>query len=85
MINELFQRALHVNPATQLFVFVPKPDGSFPNVGDATLSDGRPPYVATGVSQEMLCRSEGLNLDDPRTILLLGEHLFYLVNGHLRM
>ena len=70
-INELFQRALHVNPATQLFVFVPKPDVSLPNVGDAALGDGRPSYVATGISQEMLFRLERLNLDTPPTTLLL--------------
>jgi hypothetical protein len=74
----------HLNPATQPFVFVPKPDVSLPNVGDATLRDGWPPYVSTGVSQEMLFRLEGLDLDAPPAILLLGEHLFHLVNGHLR-
>jgi hypothetical protein len=37
----------------QLFVFVPKPDGSLPDPGDTALRDGRPPYIATGVLQEM--------------------------------
>jgi len=83
-IDEFFERALYVNPATKLFVFVPKPDSLLPNVGDATLRDGWPPYVPTCVSQEMLLRREGLNLDAPPTILLLGEHLFHLVSGHLR-
>ena len=32
---------------------MPKPDGSFPDPGDPTLRDRRPPYVATGILQEM--------------------------------
>ena len=47
-VNELLKRALHLNAATQLFVFVPKPDSSFPDPGDASLSYGRTSYVATG-------------------------------------
>jgi hypothetical protein len=74
-----------VDTAMQLFVFEPKPDGSFPDPGDPTLRDGRAPYVATGVLQEMPFVLERLNLDAPPALLLLGEHLFHLVNGHLRM
>jgi hypothetical protein len=44
---------LHLDTATQLFVFEPKPDGSFPDPGDTTLRDARPPYVVTGVLQEL--------------------------------
>jgi hypothetical protein len=64
-VNELFRCALNVNPATQLFVFVPKPNGSLPDPGDTTLRHGRPPYVATGVLQEMPFVLERLNLDTP--------------------
>ncbi len=71
-------------PATELLVFVPKPDVSRPNVGDATLRDGWPPYVTAGVSQEMLFRLEGLNFDAPPAVFLLGKVLFHLFNGHLR-
>jgi hypothetical protein len=81
-VNELFQRALHLNPATQPFVFEPKRDGSFPDRSDTTLSDGRPFYVATGVLQEMPFVLERLNLDAPPTFLLPGEHLSHLVNSH---
>ena len=84
-VNELFKGALHLNPAAQLLVLLPKSDSSFPDPGDTTLRDGRPPYVATGVLQEMPFVIERLDLDAPPTFLLLGEHLFYLVNGHLRM
>ena len=52
-VNELFQGALQLNPARQLLVVVPKPHGSFADPGDTTLCDGRPPYVATGVLQEI--------------------------------
>src|SRR5258708_35381483 len=52
-VNELFQGAFHFNLATQPFVFVPKSDGSFPDPRDTTLRDGRSPYIATGVLQEM--------------------------------
>jgi len=52
-VNELLQRALHLNAATQLFVSVPKPDSSMPNPRDATLSNGRPPYVAACVLEEI--------------------------------
>lgn len=83
-INELFQRALYVNPATQLLILEPERDGPLSDVGDTTLRNRWPPYVATGVSQEVLFRRERLNLNAPPTILLLGEHLFHLVNGHLR-
>jgi hypothetical protein len=48
-VYELFQGALHLNLATQPFVFEPKPDGSFPDPGDTTLRNGWAPYVATGV------------------------------------
>jgi hypothetical protein len=37
----------------QLLVVVPKPDGLFPDPGDAALRDGRTSYIATGVLQEM--------------------------------
>src|ERR1017187_243021 len=69
----------------QLLVLEPERDRPLSDIGDTTLRNGWPPYVATGVSQEMLFRLEGLNLDAPPTILLLGEHLFHLVNGHLCM
>ena len=82
-INELFQRASHENQPTQLFVLEPERDGPLSDVGDTTLRDGWPPYVATGVSQEMLFRLEGLNLDAPPTILLLDEHLFHLGDVHI--
>ena len=52
-VNELFHRALDLSPATQLFVFEPKLKGSCPDEGDATLRDGWPSDVATGVLQEM--------------------------------
>jgi hypothetical protein len=48
-VNELFQRALHLNPAMQLLVVEPKFDGSFSDESHPTLRDGRPFYVATGV------------------------------------
>jgi len=52
-VNELFQGAFHFNLATQPFVFVPKSDRSFPDPRDTTLRDGRSPYIAAGVLQEM--------------------------------
>jgi hypothetical protein len=54
-------------------------------VGDATLRYGWPPYVPTGVSKRMPFRLEGLNLDAPPTLFLLGEQFFHLVNGHVCM
>jgi hypothetical protein len=56
-VNELFQRTLHVNRPMLLFVFVPKPNGSLPDVADTTLRNGWPPCVAAG-------RSEGLCMVD---------------------
>ena len=44
-----------------------------PDPGNATLGDGRPPYVATCVLQEMPFVPECLNLDAPPTCLLLGS------------
>ncbi len=84
-INELFQRAPHINPATQFLVLGPKRDGLVPDAGDAALGDGRPPYVPTSVSQEMVFRLEGLDLYAPPTTLLLGKNLFHLVNSNLRL
>src|SRR5208337_5663558 len=84
-INELFQRAPQINPAAQFLVLDPKRDGPFSDVGDTTLSDGWPPYVAPGVSQKMLFGLEGLDLDAPPAIFLSGEDLFCLFNGHVRM
>src|SRR5712692_5927607 len=82
-VNELLRCALHFHPATQPFVFGPKRDASFRDAGDATLRDGWAPYVATSVSQETLFGLEGLNLDAPPPFLLMNEHGFHLVNGHL--
>ena len=84
-VNELFQGAFHFNLATQPFVFVPKSDGSFPDPGDTTLGNGWPPDIATGVLQEMPFVLERLNFDDPIAFLLLREHLFHLINVHLRV
>jgi hypothetical protein len=53
------------------------------DVGDTALRNGWPPYVASGVSEEMLFRLEGLNLDAPPTIFLLSKHLFRLGNVHI--
>jgi hypothetical protein len=80
-VNELLQRALHLCSATQLFVFVPKPDSLVPNPGDATLGDGRPPYVATGVLQEMPFVFKRLNLDTPPAFLQMSEQVSRLVSG----
>jgi len=66
---------------TQLFVFVPKPDGSFHNPGDPTLCDRRPPYVATCVLQEMPFVFERLNLDAPPASPQMSEQVFHLVSG----
>jgi hypothetical protein len=44
--------ALHVNLATQPFVFTPNPDGFFPDSGDTTLRDWWAPYAETGVLQK---------------------------------
>src|SRR5207245_9473200 len=69
----------------QFLVFDPKRHASFSDVGDATLRDGWPPYIATGISQEVLFRPEGLNLDTPPAPFLVCEHRFHLISGHLRM
>jgi hypothetical protein len=81
-VNELFQRALHLNPAMQFFVFEPKFDGSFSDEGDSTLRDGWPLHIATGVFQEMRFVLERLNLDYPRAFFLVSEQRFHLANGH---
>jgi hypothetical protein len=65
----------------QLFVFVPKPDASVPDPGDATLGNGRPPYVATGVLQEMPFVLKRLNLDAPPAFLQMSEQVVHLVSG----
>jgi len=83
-VNELLQRAFHLNPATQLFVFVPKPDGSFSDPGYATLRNGRPPYVATGVLQEMPFVVKRLNLDAPPAFLQMSKQVSHLVSDELR-
>ena len=80
-IDELFQGTLQLNLATQLFIFEPKPDGLFPDPGYTTLSDGRPPYVATGVLQEMPFVLERLNLDAPPAFLQMSEQVSHLVSG----
>jgi len=79
--NELLQRAFHLNPVTQLFVFVPKPDSPFPDRGDATLGNGRPPYVATSVLQEMQFVLKRLNLDAPPASLQMSQQVIHLVSG----
>jgi hypothetical protein len=80
-IDELFQGTLQLNLATQLFIFEPKPDGLFPDPGYTTLSDGRPPYVATGVLQEMPFVLKRLNLDAPPAFLQMSEQVSDLVSG----
>lgn len=65
----------------QLFVFVPKPDGSFPNPGDAALRDGRPPHIATGVLQEMPFVLKRLNLDAPPAFLQMIEQVSRLAGN----
>ena len=52
-------------------------------VGYTTLRNGWPPSVPASVSQEMLFRLQGLNLNAPPTILLFGKHLLYLVSIHI--
>jgi hypothetical protein len=69
-VNELFQRALHLHTATQLFVLVPEPDCSFPDPGDATLGDGRPPYVASGSVRSVTACNVG-----PKFLALDGVRL----------
>ena len=73
-VNELFHRALNVNPATQLLVFRPKRDALLPDVDDAMLRDGWPPHITASVTEEMLFGVEGLNFDAPPTFFLIGEH-----------
>jgi hypothetical protein len=41
----------------QLLVFVPKPDGLFPDPGNAALRDGRPPYVPAGIALVFVMQS----------------------------
>jgi hypothetical protein len=82
-VNELFKGALDLNPATKLFVVVPKPYGSVPNIGDTTLCDGRPPSIATRVLQKMPFVLARFDLDAPPAALPLGEHPFYLLAVHL--
>jgi hypothetical protein len=53
----------------------------FPNPGDATLSNGRPPYIATGVLQEMPFVLKRLNLDAPPAFLQMSEQVSHLVSG----
>jgi hypothetical protein len=84
-VNELFDRALHLDSPMQLLVIEPKFDGSFSDECDPTLRDGRSFYVATGVLQEMPFVLERLNIDAPPPFLLLGKQLFQLVNCHLCM
>jgi hypothetical protein len=80
-LNELFQRALLLCTSTELLVLVPKPDSLFANPGDATLCNGRPPYVATGVLQKMRFILKRLNLDAPPTFLQMSEQVSRLVSG----
>jgi hypothetical protein len=84
-INELFRRALHVYPATQFLVFGPKRDASFLDKGDAMLGNGWAPYIATGISQEMFFRFEGLDLNAPPTCLPIGKQRFHFLNADLCM
>jgi hypothetical protein len=72
-VNEFFRGALDVNPATQLLIFVPKSDCSFPDPSDATLRDGWAPDIATGILQKMPFVFERLNLDVPPTFLKVSE------------
>jgi hypothetical protein len=64
-VNEILQRALYLDPEARLFVFGPKGDASFPDIGDATLGNRRPSQVATVVAKAMVFRRGGLNLDAP--------------------
>jgi hypothetical protein len=82
-VNEFLQRVLYLNPKTQLFVFRPKSDALFADVGDATLGNGRPSQVATVVSQAMVFRLGGLNFDAPPASLQMNEHVFHLVDGQV--
>jgi len=79
-VNELLKRALHLNAATQLFVFVPKSNSSFPDPGDASLSNGRPSYVATGILQEMPLVLKWLSLDAPPAFLQMSKKVIRLVS-----
>jgi hypothetical protein len=65
----------------QLFVFVRKPDGSFLDPGEAALGDGRAPYVATGVLQEMPFVFKQFNLDAPLASLEMSEQVSHLTSG----
>jgi hypothetical protein len=82
-VNEFLQRVLYVNPEIQLFVFGPKGDASFADVGDAALGNRRPSQVATVVSQAMVFRRGGLNFDTPPASLQMNEYVFHLVNGQI--
>jgi hypothetical protein len=57
------------------------PDGSFPYPGDTTLRDGRLPYVATDLLQEMQFVLKRLNFDAPPAFLQMSEQVFHLVSG----
>jgi hypothetical protein len=72
---------VHLDPATQLFVVVPKLDSSLPDPGDAALRDGRPSYITTGVLQEMPLVLEQLNLDAPPASLQMSQQVSHLASG----
>jgi hypothetical protein len=83
-IDELVERAVHLDPTTQLFVFVPKSDSSLPDPRDAALRDGRPSHVTTGILQEMPLVLEKLNLDAPPASLQMTQQVPHLAGGQLR-
>src|SRR5262249_18533205 len=72
-INEIFQRVGYVNLASRSFIFSPKRDRSLLDRDNAALRNRWPPYITTGISQEMLFRIEGLNLNAPPTRRLRAE------------
>jgi hypothetical protein len=51
-VDELFKCAHYFNPSAIPLVLGPKRYLPIADIGDATLSDWRPPHVPTGVSQE---------------------------------
>jgi hypothetical protein len=82
-VNEFLRRVLYLDPGARLFVFGPKGDASFVDVGDATLGNRRSSQVASVVSQAMVFRLGGFNFDVPPASLQMNEQVFYLVNAQV--
>jgi hypothetical protein len=81
-VDEVLNRKRHGLSSAEALVLVPEPDESIRDRYDPSFCDWRPPYVASGVTQNMLFSVEGLHVNSPIPNLLVLKQTFDLVMTH---